>query len=228
METGGNLNGKVLNPLVDFDFIVNTELGLIRFIRENYQDDRAFKLDVLNKSDREILSLLSSRTNPNPISIISTEENMNDIDDLYNSFFETHKLDIIKRSTAEQSTMRFMNLMIDAGYNYGINGYIAVKDELERSEIISHFGRANIIEKSDKHGILSKDPFYVRDYRFFIETNIVDEIKQKKIYIPPKTYSLNYFEYVENRLTRNNVFVLTGKDYRLNKGENNNNGHSTQ
>ena len=78
-EIKTNLNGKILAPLIDFDFIVNTELGLIRFIREQYQDDRAFKLDILNKSDREILSLLYSRLNYNPLSIISTDNNSKNI-----------------------------------------------------------------------------------------------------------------------------------------------------
>ena len=90
-SAGNNLNGRVLNAVIDFDFIVNTELGLVRFIRDNFQDDRVFDLDVLNKSDREILSLLCSRDNPNPLSIISTQENMRDIDPLYNSFFINYK-----------------------------------------------------------------------------------------------------------------------------------------
>ena len=86
MEGSNNLNGRVLSALIDFDLVVNTELGLIRFIRENFQDDRAFNLETLNKSDREILSLLYSRKNENPLSIISTEDNLGDIDKLYNFF----------------------------------------------------------------------------------------------------------------------------------------------
>ena len=81
-SAGNNLNGRVLNAVIDFDFIVNTELGLVRFIRDNFQDDRVFDLDVLNKSDREILSLLCSRKNPNALSIISRRENMWGIDPL--------------------------------------------------------------------------------------------------------------------------------------------------
>ena len=72
-------NGKTLHTLLDFDFIVNTELGLIRLIREEYRDSRAFNMDIVDKSDREILSLLSSRKNSNPLSIISTDENFDDI-----------------------------------------------------------------------------------------------------------------------------------------------------
>ena len=64
------MEGKKLSALIDYDFIVNTEFGLIRFIREFYQDEDVFDLNVLNKSDREILSLLYSRTHYNPLSII--------------------------------------------------------------------------------------------------------------------------------------------------------------
>ena len=91
-----NLSGRVLNTLIDFNLLVDTDIGLIRFIRNNFQDDRVFKLDIVNKSDRYILSLLYSRENWNPLSIISTEDNIKDIDKLYKSFFDEYKQDILK------------------------------------------------------------------------------------------------------------------------------------
>ena len=60
--TNINLSGRILSTLIDFNFLVDTDIGLIRFIREKFQDNRVFKLDELNKSDRSILSLLYSRT----------------------------------------------------------------------------------------------------------------------------------------------------------------------
>ena len=97
-KTGNNLNGRVLTAIIDFDLVVNTELGLIRFIRENFQDERAFNLKTLNRSDREILSLLFSRKNDNPLSIISTDENLVDIGNIYKSFIDNYKQEIIDHS----------------------------------------------------------------------------------------------------------------------------------
>lgn len=217
MATTNNLNGRTLNAVIDFDFIVNSELGLIRFIKTRYQDERAFKLDILNKSDRDILSLLYSRDNYNPLSIISTEENIPDIDSLYNSFFESFKREIINLSTAETSIIRFIKLIIQSKSNYGINLSIAVNDDLEKDEIRSHFGGFNsFVEKSESRIIRAKDPLYVKDYKFFID-NGIDEISNKKIYTSPRKYNMDYFINNDIPLTRNNSFMLMGKDY--SKGE---------
>ncbi len=218
MGTSNNLNGKTLNAIIDFDFIVNSELGLIRFIKSKYQDPRAFKLDILNKSDRDILSLLYSRNNYNPLSIISTEENMNDIDSLYNSFFENYKREIIDLSIAESSIVQFVRLTIQARSNYGINLSIAIKDDLEINEIRSHFNGFNsCIEKSEVNTIKARNPLYVKDYKFFID-NGIDEISDKNIYTSPRKYNIDYFVNTDSVLTRNNKFMLMGKDY--SKGEN--------
>ena len=218
MGTSNNLNGKTLNAVIDFDFIVNSELGLIRFIKTKFQDQRAFKLDILNKSDRDILSLLYSRNNYNPLSIISTEENMNDIDGLYYSFFENYKREIIDLSTAESSIVEFVRLTIAARTNYGINLTIAVNDELEENEIKSHFNGFNsCIYKSDSATIKVRNPLYVKDYKFFLD-NGINEISDKNIYTSPRKYNIDYFVNNDTILTRNNSFMLMGKDY--SKGEN--------
>ena len=67
-EGNNNLNGHVVNSVIDFNMIVNTDIGLIKFIQDSYQDNRVFKLEDINRSDREILSLLYSRKNSNPLS----------------------------------------------------------------------------------------------------------------------------------------------------------------
>lgn len=218
MPTINNLNGRTLNAIIDFDFIVNSELGLIRFIKSRYQDERAFKLDILNKSDRDILSLLYSRDNYNPLSVISTEENMHDIDALYASFFRHFKREIIDLSTAESSIVEFVRMVIAAKTNYGVSLSIAVKDDLEKKEIESHFNGFNVfIEKSEVDSIKAKNPLYVKDYKFFLD-NGISELSDKKIYTSPRKYNMDYFINTDSILTRNNSFMLMGKDY--SKGEN--------
>lgn len=216
MAVENNLNGRVLNVLIDFDLIVNTELGLIRYIRENYQDERAFRLDVLNKSDREILSLLYSRNHPNPLSIISTEDNMKDIDALYQSFFDQYRQEIVNRSISDKNIYQFVSLVGTAGRGFGTNPYIAVRDDFEKKEIGNHFknGRFLFVNKSDKTEMKTKDVYYVRDYRFFTDNGISDHIIRKKIYMLPKKFSLDYFENNDTPLTSRNVLMTIGKDYR--------------
>ena len=44
MPNERNLNGRVVTSVIDFDLIVNTDIGLIKFIQGNFQDDKVFDL----------------------------------------------------------------------------------------------------------------------------------------------------------------------------------------
>lgn len=213
-NTSNNLNGRVITALIDFDLVVNTELGLIRLVREKFQDERAFNLEILNRSDKEILSLLFSRKNPNPLSIISTEENLPDIDKLYDSFFQTYKKEIINRSNSDAHIFKFAKYVVTSSANLGANAFFAVSDELERSSLVDHFGSmTKTIMKEDGKSLLGKDVYYIRDYRFFTDHNLQDKISRKKIYMSSRQFNLDYFEDVTNSLTSRNVFILFGKNY---------------
>ena len=220
-EVKSNLNGKILSAVIDFDFIVNTDLGLIRLIREKYQDDRAFKLDILNKSDREILSLLYSCTNPNPLYIISTEKNIQDIDKLYSSFIKDYKKEILLRSTAEYNTVIFIQMALKSEANLGVNLSFYCKDSDEINELESHFGKLKILTQNDRSSIPSRDSYYVKDYKFFTNLHLENKIIHKVIYTSPREYNIKYFESVSNQLTSTNVFILMGKDYREKKSNGN-------
>ena len=213
MEGSNNLNGRVLSALIDFDLVVNTELGLIRFIRENFQDDRAFNLETLNKSDREILSLLYSRKNENPLSIISTEDNLGDIDKLYKSFFDLYEKEIIDRSTSDSTIFKFVQLVLGSGNNFGVNVFFGTKTETEKESLISHFGPLKVISKDESASVISKDVYYIKDYRIFTDLNLQDKISKKKIYFSPRRYNIDYFENNVNSLTSRNVFATFGRDY---------------
>lgn len=218
------LNGKVLNSVIDFDLLVNSELGLIRLIRKKYQNEDAFDLDTLNKSDREILSLLYSRTNPNPLSIISTEENMENIDLLYESFLKSKKQDILELSTSEKRIFDFVSIVEATGMNLGVLASIAVNDDAEIDFLRRKFKMIQTQYKSDKASLLLKEVFYINDHLFF--KGIEDKVDKKKIYFLPKQYTLDYLENTENTLTLNNVFMTFSRDFRINKDGDEHHGES--
>ena len=213
MDGTNNLNGRVLSALIDFDLVVNTELGLIRFIRENFQDERAFNLEILNKSDREILSLLFSRKDKNPLSIISTEENLGDIDKLYKSFFDTYQKEIIDHSTSDSTIYKFVELVANSGSNFGTISFFAVRNEIEKESLRSHFGNLNFIDRDSASGIMAKDIYYVKDCSIFTDLGLQDRLARKKIYFSPRQYNLDYFEEEVNSLTSRNVYATFGKNY---------------
>ena len=198
-----NLNGRMMNALIDFSFIVNTDIGLIRFIRDQFADERAFNLNTLSKSDREILSLLSCRNNWNPLSIISVENNLSNIDKLYNSFFRDYKKEIINLSITKNNIYDFANTMILAGSGNGFHTKIFVEDDYEKQFISKHFKRVIYINRKDRDTIQSMDPYYVKDYRFFVEHKF--NISGKNIYVYNYPYNIEFFKNQESKLTRTNA-----------------------
>jgi len=219
-EGNTNLNGHVLNTVIDFDMIVNTDIGLIKFIQDSYQDNRVFKLEDINRSDREILSLLYSRKNPNPLSAFVNEEYIGEIDSLYKSFFDSYKQEILDHSIIFSNIYNFVNMAIVNGTNLGINTAIAIKDNLEEQELDKHFNASSILSKdSDRPLIMSREVFYVNDYLFFGKNR--EKIIHKKIYISPMQYTIDFLEKDESRFVTQNQFILFGEDFKL-KGDNNN------
>ena len=188
-EGNNNLNGHVVNSVIDFNMIVNTDIGLIKFIQDSYQDNRVFKLEDINRSDREILSLLYSRKNPNPLSEFVNEEFIGEIDSLYKSFFDSYKQEILDHSIIFSNIYKFVSMATENGINLGINTAIAIRDDLEEKELDKHFSIANFLNKdSDKSLIMKREVFYINDYLFFIKNR--EKILHKKIYITPMQYNL--------------------------------------
>ena len=167
-EGNNNLNGHVVNSVIDFNMIVNTDIGLIKFIQDSYQDNRVFKLEDINRSDREILSLLYSRKNPNPLSEFVNEEFIGEIDSLYKSFFDSYKQEILDHSIIFSNIYKFVSMATENGINLGINTAIAIRDDLEEKELDKHFSITNFLNKdSDKSLIMKREVFYINDYLFF-------------------------------------------------------------
>ena len=208
-----DINGRTANSVIDFDFIVNTDIGLLRFIRENFRDDRAFKIDILDKSDRELLSLLSTRENSNPLSIVSTEENMKDIDGLYKSFFDNYRKRIIYKSISDSAIIRFVNMMLISGTASGSRCSIIVHNKDEQEFISKHFKIStsdkllNIDDSSTMKMFEIADPFYIKDYTFFTSINYFPE--GKNLYFHKYLYNEKYV-IDEGISSCNRVMIMEG------------------
>ena len=219
-EGNNNLNGHVVNSVIDFNMIVNTDIGLIKFIQDSYQDNRVFKLEDINRSDREILSLLYSRKNPNPLSEFVNEEFIEEIDSLYKSFFDSYKQEILDHSIIFSNIYKFVSMATENGINLGINTAIAIRDDLEEKELDKHFSIANFLNKdSDKSLIIRREAFYINDYLFFNKNR--EKILHQKIYITPMQYNLDLLEQDTSKFVTENQFIFFGEDFKS-KGENNN------
>lgn len=201
-------NGKTLHTLLDFDFIVNTELGLIRLIREEYRDSRAFNMDIVDKSDREILSLLSSRKNSNPLSIISTDENFDDIDALYADFLKSKYKEILAHCVSLKNIVNFVNMMIlTSNSNSGSDTTINVHNILQERFIKTAFNfKGTYVETSEI--LENKDPIYAKDFTFFTSEPILLVSSYKNIYLYDRVYNREYCSNTDSIFTKNNRIVI--------------------
>ena len=116
----------------------------------------------------------------------------------------------------------FVTMAISAGLNFGINCTICVNDDDEKDQITSHFGKCNFVYKKEKDMVLTKDVYYVRGYNFFTDSKLENKVKHKKIYISPTNYNLEYIKKSSSKLATTNQFIFIGKDFRINKGESDN------
>lgn len=201
-------NGKTLHTLIDFEFIVNVELGLIRLIKYKYRDDRAFNLDIVDKSDRAILSLLKCRKNYNPLSIISTEDNMSDIDGLYKSFMSDCLEEILQYSVSSKKIMNFVNILfLTSDKNTGSDTCICIHNEIQENFIKSNMKKCRFEYFEPITILKEKDPIYSKDYTFFTN-NKIDVSSYKNIYMYNRQYVDEYCKNTDSVFTRNNRIVL--------------------
>ena len=94
MNTAG-----VMQPLLAFNTIVDTNVGLIRLIAMQYRDPSIFNLDYLNKSItiKKLVQDLYNREYKNPLTICSNIKH-SELDELYNDFMKNKYKEIIHLS----------------------------------------------------------------------------------------------------------------------------------
>lgn len=80
--------------LIPYDLMSDMDFGLIKLIQKEYRSD-IFDRTVLDGDDEYIKSCLIRRTNPNPLSILTDDGN---IDEYYRQFMERQYMDIFRLS----------------------------------------------------------------------------------------------------------------------------------
>lgn len=213
------MDGKVLKVLIDFDFIVDTDIGLLKFIRDKYsKEDQPLKFikdQISNKSDRELLSLLYFRKSWNPLSIISDyTSSITELDNIYSTLFKEYEEDILRQSISNKRIYAFIHTTINTKNN-GIQPYVCSRTELEHSTLNKAFKRIQYVPYTDKNTIKSMDLFYVKDYRFFTDSDLI--VSHKNIYCIDNKYNTDYFENTSSVLTRTNQVINISTLHKENK-----------
>ena len=183
--------------LIDFDCYVDTDIGLIRLIKEKYLDERIFNRELINSNIIKIIKLLYNRKDKNPLYAFSKDGvSKEDLDDYYNEFINEEYDEILARSV----TTEIKSLINLFRTESGIHITFLCKNQEE-------------IDLLKRDETLKNDKFVLKDSKnvdFSIYTayyfKYLDEKINKYIY-PYKTY---YFS--KYKINFNDDFSLVHKD----------------
>lgn len=199
-------DGK-LYPLIPFDLVIDTEIGLLQTISKKYHNTDVFYESLMDAPVKYQIYLLNKRPRLNPITVLAKDrDNFELMDDYYKQFFEEEYVDILKNSII---TRLFIVIMegIKAGT---IKPTIVCKSPLEENYLLKR--NREIFEKCDiKVNVsfktlinIERDPIYVKNIMDLLY--LMDNIIAKNVYIP--NYRFNY-EDTEKTLLKQEPFILT-------------------
>lgn len=191
------------NILVDFNIVIDTDLGLINMMKKEY-NNTDFVLDYINNmKDKVIIEQLLERTNKNPLSIIIKEEYKDSIDNLYKEFLEMEYDNILKHSSVTD-IMNLMNTYINTG---AVHVDIICKNKLEEQLINNlNISQLKVIVEKDRSRIdLSDyDTIFIKDYSDILNFK---GVIAKNIFIG--NYKFNLED--DNRIPLNDISLIVGK-----------------
>lgn len=90
----------IINTLIPFNLIIDTDMGILKLLRFKYRNDKYFYKGIVCGTDTCLQYTLINRKDPNPISIAHkySETEHDIIDNYYNQFIEREYKDIIDLS----------------------------------------------------------------------------------------------------------------------------------
>jgi hypothetical protein len=88
----------IMVPLVAFNTVIDTDVGIIRLICDKYLDPKVFNVDLLHSlSVKGLVGMLYDREKPNPLTVFSSLDDT-ELDELYDDFMKNHYQDILNLS----------------------------------------------------------------------------------------------------------------------------------
>lgn len=153
-------------PLIMFDTIVDTDIGLLYLIYNEYLDGTVFNKELWEKPIDEILNIIYYRKTKNPLIPFSIIDDIQELDSLYDDFINKRYIDILWKSVTTEM-------------------YNLVKLFLETSEIVVYIGYRNELEKE----IIDSDPVLSK-----VTSININSLSKEDLYKNFKQYYCKYIE----------------------------------
>jgi hypothetical protein len=185
-----NTDGK-LYPVIPFNLIVDTDVGLLKLINDRYHNTDVFHWSLIDAPTKFQLYMLYNRKYINPLTVIAKDrDNLELMNDYYKQFIENEYVYILRHSVMT----RLYNVIKEGLRIKNLAPTILCNSPLERTYLTKAdpdtFNKCNIVVANSYKDIIddNKDPIYFK-YIGEILTNFNSAIG-KNVFIPK--YRFNY------------------------------------
>lgn len=180
---------KIYNKiLVDFDFVVDLDLAMFKYIKANFSN---LNIELLEKSDNELRKILLERVHINPLEILFPND---DVYELYTEILNTKMDELLKYALAYDT----LPLMVTFLNNATSISLTIRCDTQSQSDFIKKLNPIfNTVVSTKKNIAVSKyNVYYFKYYVNALEFNI--KLEGKHIFVANARFNMdeNYEEHL--------------------------------
>lgn len=182
---GSGNTGGIMTPLIHFDIIFDTDVGLLCLILRDYMNPEVFNKDFFfGKKVKELVYELYIRKENNPIDICINDSYKNKADDFYRQFMEEKYNEILELSVFTE----FYRLIRAFQNESDIKATILC----DREEQVTFLGKYNNTKKCDIFISNSLNKVNIKRYNQFYFKRIDDSSKFANNISNKTVYFANY------------------------------------
>jgi hypothetical protein len=180
---------KKLAPLVSFNALIDTDVGLIKLIYKEYLNPTTFDVSFFRQDIKSIILQLYRRKTLNPLLLFALNKNdVETLDSYYQEFFEKRRKDIYKLSvnTEVMSMISYLNES-----NESNTSILYYNDE--QLEILMDEPTLVKNKKVDFNNLIleEKESYSQFFFKTIEEARDFDALRYKTFYFPRAGYNLN-------------------------------------
>ena len=171
----------ILNPLVSFDCLVDTDFGLLVLIAQNFFDTDVFSEEFFRHNDNinDMKWAIYGRPEKNPLTLCLKDPSL--ADDFYKQFMDQYYDDILERSMITDLATIIPDLASSTNASFSI--YCTRQSELDLLERLNILPDCNKVMVKDIIEPDNYQQFFIKDFDDYGMQRYAHLIMDKHIYV---------------------------------------------
>lgn len=200
----------ITDVLVPFNILVDTDMGLLKLVEFDYNNDLYFLQGILHTSETNQQYAMVTRTKINPLSVILQYDDNDLAENLYSQFMEKEYVQILKLSC--NTSIRDLSELLNTTIDQVIRITILCKSEQEQREVEDrHIKSFRTIVESDLNKI------NLSDYQVLFVKSIYDldryrNVTGLNIYVPNYGFNITIDPEMSQPLLPEDILKKYGKE----------------